>query len=375
MLEGINLTLYIGPAVPIPVSRDVLDALQSVEVTTTAGKHSGFKLTFKLSTTSPLHTLFLIAGGAGIPLVRVVVMVTLNGQPEVLIDGVMTHHEVGPGSDPHHASLTVIGEDLSRVMDYIDFSGIPYPALPAEGRVALALLKYAVFGCMPMVIPSVLLDVDIPTHRIPRQQGTDLQYVSCLAERVGYVFYIEPGPVPMTSIAYWGPEIRLGVPQPALNLDMDAHTNVGSMSFQFDNTHKAMPFVYIHEPITKAPIPIPIPNITPLSPPLGAIPPIPNRFEQITGTSKLSPLQAAAIGLAKAAKSSDAVSATGSLDVLRYGRVLKARRLVGVRGVGYAFDGLYFVSSVTHKIKRGEYHQDFTLVRNGLVSTVGRVPA
>ena len=375
MVEGVNLTLYIGPAVPLPVSREVLDALQSVEVTTTAGKHSGFKLTFTLSTRSELQTRFLMAGGAGIPLVRVVVLVMLNGRAEVLIDGVMTHHEIGPGADPHHAALTVIGEDLSRVMDYIDFSGIPYPALPAEGRVAVALLKYAVFGCVPMVLPSVLLDVDSPTHRIPRQQGTDLQYVSCLAERVGYVFYIEPGPVPMTSIAYWGPEVRIGVPQPALNLDMDAHTNVGAMSFKFDNTQKALPFIYIHEPITHLPLPVPIPNVTPLSPPLGAIPPIPNRFEQITGTSKLSLLQAAAIGLAKAAKSSDSVSATGSLDVLRYGRVLKARRLVGVRGAGFAFDGLYFVKSVTHKIQRGEYHQDFTLVRNGLVSTLERVPA
>ena len=55
--------------------------------------------------------------------------------------------------------------------------------------------------------------------------------------------------------------------------------------------------------------------------------------------------------------------------MLRYGRVLKARQLVGVRGAGPAFDGLYYVKSVTHKLKRGEYKQSFTLVRNGLVST------
>ena len=82
-----------------------------------------------------------------------------------------------------------------------------------------------------------------------------------------------------------------------------------------------------------------------------------------------------AIGLAKAAKSADALTATGSLDVTRYGRPLKARRLVGVRGAGAAFDGLYYVKSVTHDIKRGQYRQNFTLVRNGLMSTVGSVPA
>jgi len=59
--------------------------------------------------------------------------------------------------------------------------------------------------------------------------------------------------------------------------------------------------------------------------------------------------------------------------VTRYGGVLNARKLVGVRGSGPAFDGLYYVKSVTHKIKRGEYKQNFTLTRNGLVSTVPTV--
>ena len=39
--------------------------------------------------------------------------------------------------------------------------------------------------------------------------------------------------MPGTNIAYWGPEIKVGVPQPALNYDMDAHTNVESLSFSF----------------------------------------------------------------------------------------------------------------------------------------------
>jgi hypothetical protein len=79
--------------------------------------------------------------------------------------------------------------------------------------------------------------------------------------------------------------------------------------------------------------------------------------------------------MAAASRSADAVTGTGTLDVLRYGRPLRARALVGVRGAGMAFDGLYYVRSVTHDIKRGEYKQSFTLGRNGLISTVPRVPA
>ena len=70
----------------------------------------------------------------------------------------------------------------------------------------------------------------------------------------------------------------------------------------------------------------------------------------------------------------DAVTARGSLDVGRYGRLLKARGLVGVRGAGIAFDGLYYVRSVTTNIARGECKQSFELTRNGLISTVPMVP-
>jgi hypothetical protein len=376
VLDGVQLTVMIGPVVPLPIPYDVLEALDSVEVTSTAGSRSVFQLTFKLSTRSPLHTLFLVAGGDALPFVRVVVAVTLNGTPEVLIDGVVTHTNVTPGSsaaDP--ANLVVTGEDLSRVMDFIPFSGTPFPAMPAEARVELLMLKYAIFGVIPLVIPSVLIDVPIPIERIPRQDGTDLKYVTALADEVGYDFYLEPGPVPGSSVAYWGPEVRIGVPQPALNVGMDAHTNVGALSFSYDNSSRVMPILFIQEPISKAPIPIPIPDVSPLSPPLGIIEPFPNRFELVDDTAKLSPFQAAAIALAKAARSADAVSGRGSLDVMRYGRVLRARRLVGVRGAGPAFDGLHFVKSVTHHIKRGEFKQDFVLVRNGLLSTVPRVPA
>jgi hypothetical protein len=374
MVEGIRLTLMIGPAVPAPVPREVLDALTGVEVTSGGDGPSGFQLTFTLSTRSPLHTLFLLSGGSPIPLVRVLIVVTVNGSAEVLMDGVMTHHQISGGGPDGNATLTVIGEDLSRVMDYIDFSGVPYPAMPAEARVLLILQKYAVFGMVPMVIPSVLVDVPIPVERIPLQDGKDLAYVRRLAEDVGYVFHVEPGPVPGVSTGYWGPELKIGVPQSALSVGKDVDANVLSFSPSFDSESKQLPVLLIHNQATKVPIPIPVPDITPLNPPLGLVPPIPKDVEWIDGTAKLSPIQAALIGLAKAARSADAVSATGSLDVLRYGRVLKARALVGVRGAGPAFDGLFYVKSVTHSIKRGEYRQSFNLTRNGLLSTLSEVP-
>ena len=196
-----------------------------------------------------------------------------------------------------------------------------------------------------------------------------------LAEEAGYIFYIEPGPAPGTNVAYFGPEIKIGVPQPALNVDMDAFTNVEDMRFSFDPTKGVLPIVYIQNQLTRAPIPIPIPNLNPLQPPLGAIPtPIAN-IKVLKDTAKLNPMQAISKGLNEAKKSQDAVTGSGTLDVLRYGRMLKARKLVGVRGVGIAYDGLYYVRSVTSTLRRGEFKQSFELTRNGLVSITPRVPA
>jgi hypothetical protein len=373
VVKGIYLTLLVGPAVPIPVPQVVLDALTSVDVTHDSENLSGFTLAFSLSTKSPLHTIFLI-GTVPVPVMRVILVVTMNGQPQVLMDGVITETQVSPGQQPGQATLTVTGEDLTKVMDFAEFSGLPYPAMPAEGRVALILAKYAVFGLIPMVIPSLFVDVPIPVERIPVHRGTDLAYIKELAADVGYVFYIDPGPVPGTNRAYWGPRIKVGIPQPALNLDMDAHTNVESLSFTFNAAKGTLPVVFIHNELTKFPIPIPIPNLNPLQPPLGAIPAPIKNITMMKRTAKLSPMRALMKGLSKAAKSADAVTGTGALNVLRYGRLLKARSLVGVRGAGLAFDGLYYVSKVTTKLKRGEIKQDFSLTRNGLVSITPAVP-
>jgi hypothetical protein len=374
VLKGMHLTLLVGPVVPLPVPQPVLDALTGIEVTNNTDGPSGFQLTFSVSNKSPLQTIFLVAGGLT-PLLRVVIVVTVNGTPQVLMDGLMTRNDVTPGSEPGKFTLTVTGEDLTKAMDLIDFTGLPYPAMPVEVRVLLCIAKYAMFGMIPLIIPSLMPDVPIPIERIPTHQGTDLQYVRQLAAQAGYVFYVDPGPVPGTNVAYWGPEIKVGSPQPALNLDMDAHKNVDSLRFNFNTANTTIPIVLIQNSLTKIPIPLPIPKLNPLQPPLGAIPAPITNVTVLRETAKLPPAAAILRGLAAASMSADAVSGSGTLDVVRYGRVLKARQLVGVRGAGTAYDGLYFVKSVTSSIRRGEFKQSFQLTRNGIVSITPTVPA
>lgn len=378
MLSGnITLSLMIGPLVPIPAPRVVMEALHEVTVTCSDEGRSGFQLVFALSTQSPLHTLFLLGSGiSAIPVIRVVIVATLNGTPNVIMDGAMTKFDIKPAAKSAQAVLTVYGEDLSVMMDQSDWSGLPFPAMPAEGRVALLLAKYAYLGVVPLVIPSVMVDVPLPTSKVEAQQGTDLAYIKQLAERVGYVFYLDPGPVPGQSFGYWGPQIKVGIAQPALSINMDGHSNVESLSFSFENDKHQLPAYYYYNEQTKLTLAIPLPPITPLNPPLGLLPPIPTALTPVADNlAKLPVSQGIMRGLAAAAKWAEVVTGDGTLDVVRYGRLLAARQLVGVRGAGLAYDGLHYVKSVTHTIKRGEYKQSFKLSRNGLISTVPRVVA
>ncbi|MEA2196077.1 MAG: hypothetical protein QOJ25_128 [Solirubrobacteraceae bacterium] len=374
MASPVRLQLLMGPGVPLPAPAAVIEAVDSVKVESGSGETpSGFEIALKISNRSPLTTLFLLSGGVSIPFFRVVIAVTIGGTVEVLMDGVMTHHQFQSDGSPT-STLTIKGKDLTAAMDVIELTGLPYPAMPPAARVLLALAKYAAFGVVPLVIPSVLEDVPIPTDRIPRHQGTDYAYINQLAHEVGYVFYIDPGPTPGVSKAYWGPEIKVGAPQPALDLVTDGpHNNVSSLSFSFDKERKEMPVVYIQEPISKVPIPIPIPDITPLNPPLGVVPPLPPKLTFLSDTANLNPLAAAMRGLAYAGQHSDCVFGQGSLDVQRYGHVLRSRQLIGVRGAGLPFDGLHYVSSVTSSFKRGQFTQSFALARNALISTLPMV--
>lgn len=375
MLKGVHITLLIGPAVPVPAPQSVIDALTSIQVNSSKDR-SGFQLTFAVSKESPLLKVMLPAGYFDPVITRVIIIATINGTPNVLMDGMITTQELSPSNEPGQSTLTVTGEDLSVLMDVLEMPFMRYPAMPEVARIYVMLAKYLVFGIVPIVIPPIPPDVPIPTKEIPSHlEGTDRAYIQRLAREAGYVFYIEPGPLPGQSIAYFGPDVRIPVPQPALNINMDAHTNVESMTFSLNGLEKKVVVYTIMDPITgKIPIPIPVPNISILRPPMGArlTPPAKVEFAKI-GAAK-SPTKAVQEILGMMFSASDAITVSGSLDVVRYGRALKSRMMVGVRGAGLAYDGLYYVNSVTHNIKRGEYKQSFQLSRDGLIANTPRVP-
>lgn len=367
MFDGVHLTLLIGPLMaPMPAPQPLMEALQSVQVN--AGRdRTGFQISFTLGKLSPLQ--IMLATGLLDPMItRVVAIVTMRGFPNVICDGVVTQHAVAPSNEAGQSTLTLTGEDLSVLMDVVEVK-LPYPAMPDAAKLATILSKYAMFGIAPIVIPPPVITVRSPTAGIDAQTGTDLSYIKGIAARCGYVFYVDPGPGPGSSIAYFGPDVRLPVPQPALSVNSDWDTNVESLSFSLNGLSKQVVVMTILDPMThKVPIPVPAPNISIFKPPLGARLTPPAKIKFPDDLANLAPDEAAKRAFGLLRQGADAVSGNGSLSVTRYGHILRARMLVGVRGAGVTYDGMYYVESVTHNIKRGEYKQSFTLSRDGVVS-------
>ncbi len=371
---GIQLTLMIGPTVALPAPSQYMDALQSIQITHNDTSRSGFQMTFQAGRPGPSsmmdYPLF------SLPLLqvfnRMVVIVTVNAMPTVLMDGIITNQQLSPGDQPGTGTITVTGEDVSVMMD-LEQKNAEFPAQPEMVIANLIILTYAQYGLIPMVIPPTTMDVPLPTDRTPGQHGTDLSYLKEMAQRFGYVFYVTPGPAPMVNTAYWGPPMRLGIPQPALSANLGSETNVNSINFQNNGLAPELVSGTVQDGSSNQASPVQTTSST-RTPPLAGQPALdtnqPNVRKTLFQGSGLTTSQAQSRAQAQTDASTDnVVTASGDMDTIRYGAILQARSLVGVRGVGYNYDGFYYVKSVTHNITRGGYKQSFSLSREGLTPT------
>lgn len=357
---GARLQLYIGPTIPTAAPYEVMDALIDLQVTNGNSEFDGFQMSFSLGRGGSIMDYGLLTGGLLDPPNRVIVLVTIGTRPEILIDGLITQHQVMPNNQAGASTLHVTGMDISLKLDLKE-EDKPHPD-QSDSVIVEQLLKPHRDMLQPDVTKTDLTPSQ--TERRPTQQGTDLDYIRELARRNGFVFYVEPTSVRGKCTAYWGAGNRKQAAQPPLTMNMGSQTNVDSpINFNYDALGPAAPQVFTLDPDSKQRVPVE--SASSLHPQLSRQPAPPMRETLPRDTAKMTSGQASLRGRSSSAESSDAVRGTGEVDAVRYGQALRARRLVGVRGVGHSYDGEYYVEQVTHRIKRGEYKQSFTLRREG----------
>jgi len=373
-----TLTLLTGPTVAVPAPPLLVDALDRVEVTNTDSGRSGFQIVFTAgrSGKADLKDFALLSQGLLRAFHRVVLVVSFGGLPRVLMDGVVTHRELTPGTTPGTGTLTVTGEDVSLMMDLEEKA----EELTAQSETITATViigRYPTYGLIPLVIPPPVLDQPLPMDRTPVQRGTDLAHLNTMARRFGFVCYVVPGPAVLTNTVYWGPPVRGEAPQRALSVDMGADTNVQQISFRSAPLTPIKVTGDVQDRTTGKTVPVR--SAGSQRPPLAALPDWlvnePNVRTTLFCGSGLTAAQALSRAQGAAEASTDSLTATGTLDALRYGDLLTARGIVGLRGAGALHDGLYYVKRVKSTLSKGSFKQEFSLTRNGLVSITPAVPA
>lgn len=370
---GIKLAVFAGnQEVPTPIGPLIAGLLIETEVNEVADGQSTFRLTFGAQRDAKGRgpEVALLSDGRFSPGNRVLIVATQGVLPTTLMDGLITDIWLDPGRNPGASRIVVSGADISVAMDLIErVTG--YPDMDEELIVLRIIASYAKFAIAPEAIPPVASELPTLVQRTPIQHETDLAYLYRLADRFGYVFTVRPGLVPMTNTAYWGPPRRFGLPAPALTIGNATFGNVEQLIFTRDGRAAFRVVGLIASPLSETPA-LPIAAIEPTLPPLALESPFPvapllgNRLP--TGSTGFSEIRAEAFAQGRVNNSSTKVAqAEGSLNVQKYGSILRSGGLVGVRGAGMSFDGNWSVEKVSHHLRPGQYKQSFVLARDGVM--------
>lgn len=350
-----------------PLPPPFMQALKEIEVETAVGQASIFRLHFDLS-----RNLFgdfdVLAIDIFRPLVPITIRVSAGlGIPHALINGYVKDASLSARNEPGGSTLEVVGMDaLGTIMAHIE-PRFPWPNAP-DSVVASAI--FGKYGIIPVIMPTpptrTLLD------HTTTQGSKDSAFLFQLAGHNSYELYIQPDPLIGKDFGHFHPPFYPpfpnGMPQGVLSIDFGTQTNLNSFQVSNDMLQPTSVVMMSSEPRTRVPIPAVAMVSTEL--PMGLEPAlnriIPPPIERMWGTDAANPAEAQIQAFARATQSSRSVRASGEVDGLKYNRPLLCGMPVLVRGPGRQYSGLYYVTSVTHRISRDSYTQSFSAWRNAV---------
>lgn len=375
--EGIKLEIRIGKNVPAPAPFELAEALQQVEVNHNEEGHSGFELNFQAGRCGKggLQEYPLLDGGLLEPLNRVILVVTIRSIPYILMDGIITRHQLLPRSTDGESSLVVIGEDVSLMMD---MNERPAGHVSMNDREIVESIlgssDYSQYGIVSEVSDPPTSENPDPDERTPTQRNTDLRYLRELAGRHGFVFYIVPGPGSGQNTAYWGPTRQEGVPQRPLSVNMGPFTNVEQINFNYNVLSPTRVTGSVQDRESNEPATLGASSEKPALSSRGLKDPAQIRSVLAPPSGLTTAQTQGRIQGMTDSSAGKTATAYGELDAMCYEGLLWPHRLVEVRGAGRSYDGLWYVNQVSHVLRKSEsYKQSFSLSREGLGTTVQQV--
>jgi hypothetical protein len=383
MLGGVTYTVLMGLP-PLPMPPPLVSALQKIEVETSTEMASVFRLRFGISQTMFGDWDLLMPQYEELffrPMTPVQIRVKVGIEiPKAIINGYITNQTVFYDDEGGASAMEISGMDATLLMN-LQEKVIPWP-LPDDGAIAAAV--FAQHAIIPIVSPSLPFNLD-PTD-MTVQRGTDIRFLRRLAQRNGFECYVQPQPQTGLDMGYFGPPTNIpGLQQAVLNVKMGSQTNVSEFKIRYDMARPTMAVSAGIDVMTRAPsLAVSIaPSVTP--PPTGGLYPwgAPMGLQNATlravaGTHPppiVLPAQTGQMAFPGLAIVNQAIANRSSWAVVAEGLagadvgVLSVGGPVNIRGAGFAFNGAYYVTRVTHTFDCGAYSQRFEARRNAIDMT------
>lgn len=293
-------------------------------------------------------------------LARIEVKGKIGTQTETLIQAYVIETSVDFSTQPGQTVMSIVAMDPSALMN-LEEKVRPWPDM-SDSEIATTIFEE--YGFTVQARDSQPARPESETTTL--QRCTDIQFLQQLAERNGYECYVETSPSGEVE-GHFHPPNTSQRPQGVLTVNMGQDTNVSAFSVRNDMLRPTTVKVKGLDVDSLSDQPAESEEQSDQG--LGTNAPASNDRPRVVlltgnGLAKSGELQTAAQAVVD--ESGWAIRAEGELNTSTYGAVLRAKRMVSVRGVGRAFSGAYYVDRVLHILSGDGWKQRFSLRRNAL---------
>jgi phage protein D len=355
-VAAVSYTLEVGGQRASP---ELLSAVQAVEIEDHADIADMLRLRLAVTVGSDGREWTLLDGGPFTRLANVKVAAAIgSATPEPLIDAYVIDVRATLSPEPAGSMLEVVAMDATVLMSLEE----KVRAWPDVSDSSIASTIFGEHGLTPDVEDTQPTRQETDATTI--QRGSDIQFLRQLAERNGYECFVEAGPGGQTTAHFHAPKLD-EEPQGVLNVSMGSATNVDEFRARNDMLRPTTAEVRGLDVATQEGQPADVTDVaaTRLGTEATVAADRPRRV-LLSGTGLSAGGELQTLAQAVVDRSAWAIAAEGSLNSATYGRALRAKRPVLVRGAGTELSGTYYAERVLHTFDAAGWTQRFRLRRN-----------
>ena len=358
-MTAMMYTLLINDA---PANPEIVAAIQRIEVEESTDLADMIRLQIGIGVNADGSDWTVLEDNPFTRFAKVKLLVSVGGnQAEPLIDARVIETSMTLSDKPHQSVLNVVAMDITVEMNLRQ-----YPqSFSNQTDSSIAESIFRKYNLQAIVDETDIVHQE--DEKIVVHHGTDAQLLRKMALRNGFECYVEVNP--STGIAeghFHKPRLKTK-PQGVLSVNLGEATNVNTFNVRYDmlRPSSAEATGLDIESLTDQHAETDAPKEEKLgtTSTIGQDKPREDWISQ-SGMSSTDELQA--LVQASVDRSSWSIVAEGELNTIAFGRILRAKCPVKVRGIGKQLSGVFYVERVLHIISGEGYIQRFTLRRNAV---------